>query len=65
MELYRVAHHVHGLWDVAEEVHDPPRLLDVALWVGLQSVDHVGKLHAVTDEEAAQRKQYSEMAPHH
>ena len=49
-----VAHHVHGLWMVREEVHDAPALLDVVLRVGLQGMHHVRELHAVPHEEHLQ-----------
>ena len=36
---------------VGKEVKDPPVLLDVRLGVGFESVDHVGELHPIADEE--------------
>jgi hypothetical protein len=51
MFMFMGSHHVHGLRVVAEEVSDPPSLLDVVLGVGLQRMNHVGELHAVTDEK--------------
>jgi hypothetical protein len=43
--------HVAGFRDVGEEVHDAPWLLEVALGVGLQGVDHVREFDPVPDEE--------------
>eukprot|EP00963_Diacronema_lutheri_P000826 scaffold47_cov334-Pavlova_lutheri.AAC.56 len=43
--------HVTGLWVVRQEVHDPPRLLHVALGIGLEGMDHVRELHAITYEK--------------
>ncbi len=34
-----------------EKVSNPPVLLDVVLGVGLQGMDHVRELDAITDEE--------------
>ena len=48
---YKKAHHVHGLWHVGKEVSDPPPFLDVVLGVGLQCMNHVWELDAITDEE--------------
>ena len=36
---------------MAEEVCNPPALLDVALGIGLQGVHHVWELHAIPDEK--------------
>lgn len=36
---------------VGEEVKDSPVLLDVGFWIGLQSMDHIRKLHSITDEK--------------
>jgi hypothetical protein len=49
--MFTASHHVHGLGVVAEEVSDPPSLLDVVLGVGLQRMNHVRELHTVTDEK--------------
>jgi hypothetical protein len=44
-------HHVERLRVVGEEVRDAPPLLDVVLGVGLEGVNHIGKLDAVADEK--------------
>lgn len=36
---------------VGEEIKDSPILLDVGLGIGFESMDHIGKLHPITDEE--------------
>ena len=36
---------------VGEEIKDPPILLDVGLGIGFESMDHIWKLHPITDEE--------------
>lgn len=40
-----------AFWKVGEEVKDSPILLDVRLGIGLQSMDHIWKFHAITYEE--------------
>lgn len=46
-----VSYHVHCLWNVREEVSNPPVLLDMVLWVWLQGVDHVREFDSIPDEE--------------
>ena len=42
---------MHGLWVMGEEVCNAPSLLDMALGVGLECVDHVRELDAIPDEK--------------
>ena len=41
----------HALGVEGQEVQHPPILLDVGLWVGLESVDHIRELDSIADEE--------------
>ena len=52
---------MHGLWVVGEEVRDSPALLDVALGIGLQGMDHVWEAHPIPHEE--DRKVVSHQIP--
>lgn len=36
---------------VGEEIKDSPILLNVGLWIGFESMDHVGELQAITNKE--------------
>ncbi|RYR41345.1 hypothetical protein Ahy_A08g037742 isoform G [Arachis hypogaea] len=43
--------HVKAFWVVGEEVKNPPILLDVGLGIGFKGMDHVWKLHPITNKE--------------
>jgi hypothetical protein len=42
---------VETFWMVGYEVNNPPAVLDVRLWVGFGSMDHIWKFHWIADEE--------------
>lgn len=45
------AEHMQALWVVGEKVQDSPIFLNVGLWVGFQSMNHIREFHSITNEK--------------